>query len=176
MGEIINGIELDELRGLLKQAEENKELISKLNKWYTRIRWLGKGFDFKAYVRNHTFSISEVSELGGEDKSPNPVEYTLSALGACLGVGFVFNATKKGIKIRNLEIALEGEIDNILVFLGLSDQGHPGYKRIIVKVYVDADADEETINEILKETVRTSPVGNTLQRNVDIMPEVKIIR
>ncbi len=176
MGEIINGIDVEKLSELLKQAEENRELISKLNKWYTRIRWSGAGFDFKAYVRNHTFLISEVSELGGEDKSPNPVEYVLSALGACLGVGFVFNATKKGIKIRNLEIALEGEIDNILVFLDLSDQGHPGYKRIIAKAYVDADADEGTIYEIWKETVRTSPVGNTLQRNVDIIPEVRIVR
>ncbi len=114
--------------------------------------------------------------LGGPYSSPISVEYVLSALGACYATGFVLNATKRGVRIRNLEIALEGEIDNILVFLGLSDQGHPGYRRVVAKAYVDADADEKTIKEIWEETVRTSPVGNTLTRNVEIVPEIKVVR
>jgi len=176
MGEIINGIDADKLRELLKEAEKNPDLVSKINRWSARVRWLGEGFNFRSYVRNHSFLISEPSELGGPDTSPNAVEYVLSALGACYATGFVLNATKRGVRIRNLEIALEGEIDNILVFLGLSDQGHPGYRRIVAKAYIDAEADEKIIKEIWEETVRTSPVGNTLARQVEIIPEVKIVR
>ncbi|MDT7887672.1 MAG: OsmC family protein [Desulfurococcales archaeon] len=176
MGEIVNGINVEELKKLLKEAEKNPELVSKISKWTARVRWLGNGFNFRAYVRNHSFILSEPSELGGPDTSPNAVEYVLSALGACYATGFVLNATKRGVRIRNLEIALEGEIDNILVFLGLSNQGHPGYKRIIAKAYIDAEADEKTVREIWEETVRTSPVGNTLARQVEIVPEAKVVR
>jgi len=176
LGELLNGIGVEELRKLLREAEKSPELVSKINRWAARVRWLGQGFNFRSYVRNHSFLISEPSELGGPDSSPNAVEYVLSALGACYATGFVLNATKRGVRIRNLEIALEGEIDNILVFLGLSNQGHPGYKRIVAKAYIDAEADEKTIKEIWEETVRTSPVGNTLTRQVEVVAEVKVVR
>jgi uncharacterized OsmC-like protein len=175
VGEIINGLDVEKLRELLKEAERNPDLVSKLNRWSARVAWLGEGFSLKSYVRNHSFLISEPSELGGPDTSPNPVEYILSALGACYAIGFIFNATKRGVRIRNLEVSLEGEIDNILVFLGLSSQGSPGYKRIVAKAYVDAEANETTIREIWEETVRTSPVGLTLSKPVEVVAEVKVV-
>jgi len=174
--EEINGINLKKLNEVMKEIENNKELVAKVNKWTSWIRWLGEGFNFKAYVRNYSFLFSEPAELGGPDLAPNAVEYLLSSLGACYATGFVLNATKRGVRIRNFEIALEGEIENILVFLGLEKEGNPGYKTIKVKLYVDAEADENTIKEIWEETIRTSPVGNTLTRSVKIIPELKIIQ
>ncbi|MGB9729659.1 MAG: OsmC family protein [Thermoprotei archaeon] len=174
MGTEINGIDEELLKSLLEEARRNPEFVQKINRWSARVKWIGSGFNFRSYVRNHSFIISEPSELGGPDTSPNAVEYVLSALGACYATGFVLNATKKGITIRNLEIALEGEIDNILVFLGLSNEGHPGYKKIIAKAYVDTDA--SMIKEVWEETVRTSPVGNTLARNVEVTSEIRIVR
>lgn len=176
MGKQINGLDAELLASLLEEAKKNPEFVQRINKWSARVRWMGSGFNFRSYVRNHSFIISEPSELGGPDTSPNAVEYVISALGACYATGFVLNATKRGVSIRNLEIALEGEIDNILVFLGLSSEGHPGYKRIVAKAYVDADADENIIKEIWEETVKTSPVGNTLTRIVEVVPEVIIRR
>jgi uncharacterized OsmC-like protein len=171
---IINGLDINRLKELLKEAEKNKDFVARITKWSALVRWLGEGFNFKSYIRNHSFLISEPADLGGPDTSPNAVEYVLAALGACYATGFVLNATKRGVKIKNLEIALEGELDNILVFLGLSNEGHPGYKKIKAKLYVNAEADEKTIKEIWEETVRTSPVGHTLTRTVEIVPEVKI--
>lgn len=176
MGEVINGLDVKEVEKLLEEAKKNSEYVGKISKWYSRVKWNGSGFTFTSYVRNHSFIISEPSELGGPDKGPNAVEYVLSALGACYSTGFIFNAAKRGIHIKNLEVALEGEIDNILVFLGLSNEGHAGYKRIIAKAFVEANADEKTIKEIWEETVKTSPVGNTLQRNVEIKAEINIIK
>ena len=174
MSSEINGLKIEALKEILEKARSDKDFVSGVSKWAARVRWLGSGFSFRSYVRNHSFDLSEPSDLGGPDTSPNPVEYVLSALGACYGIGFVLNATKRGVKIRNLEIALEGELDNILVFFGLSDKGHPGYKRIVAKAYVDAEADEKTLREIWEETVKTSPVGCTLIKNVEVVPEVKV--
>ncbi|MEO0158039.1 MAG: OsmC family protein, partial [candidate division WOR-3 bacterium] len=103
------------------------------------------------------------------------VEYVLAALGGCLTVGFVLNATKNNIKIDALEVSLEGRIDNILTFLGLSDEGHPGYREITAKLYVRASADQKTLEEVWRKTVETSPVGNTLSRTVRIIPQLSVV-
>jgi len=176
MSQVVNGIDVQRLKELLREAERNKELVASISKFSARVRWLGSGFNFKAYIRDHSFTVSEPQDVGGVDAGPRAIEYVLGALGACYATGFVLNATKRGVRVRNLEIALEGEIDNILVFLGLSDQGHPGYKRIVARAYIDAEADEKTIKEIWEETVRTSPVGNTIARQVEIVPEAKVVK
>lgn len=167
----LNGLDLDKVVGLAQQFQSDPDAAQPLNKWNARVRWLG-GFKGEALIRNHTFVIDEPADLVGQDVAPNAVEYVLGALGACLTVGFVLNATKRGIPIRNLEIALEGDIDNILTFLGLSQEGHPGYKEIATKAYVDAEADEAVLTKIWQETVATSPVGNTLARAVTLRPEL----
>lgn len=176
MATVINGIKLDDFEALHEELKKNKEFVSKLNKWHARIRWAGNGFNFNSYIRNHKFTISEPSDIGGADTGPSAHELVLLALGACYSTGFIYNATKKGIQIKNFEVAVEGEIDDILVFFGLSDKGHPGYRKIVVKAYVEADADKKTIEEIWQAAVKGSPVGNTLQRGVEIIPEVVLAR
>lgn len=167
----LNGLDLNQVQELVQQIQADPEVAQPLNTWNARVRWLG-GFKGQALIRNHTFVIDEPADLIGQDAAPNAVEYVLGALGACLTVGFVLNATKQGVTIRNLEVALEGNIDNILTFLGLSQQGHPGYREIAAKAYVDAEADQAILEQIWQETVATSPVGNTLARPVALRPEV----
>ena len=170
----LNGLSLESLEEIVKVVSENRERAEELNRWRARVRWLG-GFRARAYVRDHTFLIDEPADLAGVDTAPNAVEYVLSALGACLTVGFILNATKNGVEVKDFEIALEGKINNILNFLGLSKEGHPGYEEITVKFYVKADAEPEKIKEIVDETLATSPVGNTLTRNLKIIPSVSVI-
>lgn len=169
MGVLLNGLDVEALQQLVAQVQRDPEAARALNRWSARVRWLG-GFKGRAYIREHSFLIDEPADLAGKDEAPNAVEYVLGALGACLTVGFVLNATKRGIPLRHLEIALEGEIDNILTFLGLSQEGHPGYREITVRAYVDTDADEGTLQAVWTETVATSPVGNTLARSVALRP------
>ena len=103
------------------------------------------------------------------------MEYVLGALGACLSTGFVLNATRQGISIINLEVALDSTQDNVFTFFGLSDEGHPGFMEVRAKLYVQADADEATLQKIWEQSVATSPVGNSLARNVTITPEISVV-
>ncbi|MDJ0269059.1 MAG: OsmC family protein [Aigarchaeota archaeon] len=175
MSQQINGLDLAKLREIVELVSANRDKAEELNVWKARVRWLG-GFRGRAYIRDHSFVVDEPADLAGVDTAPNAVEYVLAALGSCLMVGFILNATKKNVKIDNLEIALEGRIDNILTFLGLSREGHPGYREIKVKLYVKTSASQEEVEEIWRETFNTSPVGNTLTRNVSIIPELSIHR
>jgi hypothetical protein len=87
----------------------------------------------------------------------------------------VFNATQRGIAIGNLEVALESTQDNYLVFLGLDTERHPGFDRVTVKLYVQAEADPAVLRDLWEHTVRTSPVGNSLTRTVAVTPEIDVI-
>jgi uncharacterized OsmC-like protein len=170
----LNGLSLSKLEEIVKTVGAQKERAEELNVWRARVKWVG-GFKAKAYVRDYTFTIDEPADLAGVDTAPNAVEYVLSALGGCLTVGFILNATKRRVKVEDLEISLEGRIDNILTFLGLSKEGHPGYREVKAKLFVRANKDLRTIEEIWNETLETSPVGNTLAKNVKIIPEIKVI-
>src|SRR5437899_2634205 len=113
---VLNGIDVGSMRTAVAAVGAQPE-AARARKT-ARVRWLDR-LKFKAYVRNHSFEVDEPTHLAGEDKSPTSMEYVLGALGTCLATGFVFNATQRGVAIRNLELALESTQDNYFAFLGL---------------------------------------------------------
>lgn len=171
----LNGLSLPKLKELVELVSKDPESAAPLNKWNARVKWEG-GFKSQAYVREHSFHMDEPSNLAGVNTAPNAVEYVLSALGGCYVVGFVLNATKKGVEVDDLEIVVEGQLDNILTFFGLSNKGHPGFREIKAKLYTRTKADKKVVEEIWKDTVAASPVSNTLSRNVTVIPEISITR
>ena len=168
----LNGLDVEGLRTAIAAVGAQPEAARARKA--ARVRWVDR-LKFKAYLRNHTFEVDEPAHLAGEDASPTSMEYVLGAYGTCLATGFMFNATQRGISIRNLEVALESVQDNYFTFLGLSANGHPGFEEITVKLYVQADAEEAVIREIWDHTVKTSPVGNSLERSVRIKAAVDVI-
>jgi uncharacterized OsmC-like protein len=167
----LNGLDLGVMQTLVQTIQADASAAEPYNEWTARVRWQG-GFKAQAIVRNHTFLIDEPADLVGKNEAPNAAEYLLGAYGACLTTGFVLNATKRGVRLRNLEVTVDGRIDNILTFLGMSDTGHPGYREIVAHAYVDAETDDKTLREIWDETVASSPVGNSLTRAVVVRAEV----
>ena len=136
-------------------------------RWQCRVRWSG-GMQCKVYCRNHSWEVGQPASFDVQDAAPSAVEYVLGALGACLAMGFQMHASRRGIQVEALEIALSGQIDNIFVFLGVEQQGHSGFRAITGTLYVRADADEETLQELWRHTVTVSPVTNTLVRPVTL--------
>jgi uncharacterized OsmC-like protein len=104
--------------------------------------------------------------LGGTNTAPNPVEQLLGALGSCLAIGYTANASLRGIQIQELRIELERHID-LPVFLGLRE-GHAGYPDIAISVYLKADAPQETVEELHQQVLRTSPVGQTIEKAIPL--------
>ena len=172
--QLVNGIDLEAFQSALEVV--GSQPAAKHAPKASRVRWMN-GLKFKAMVRNHTFIVDEPAHLTGEDTSPNSVEYVLGAYGACLATGFVMNASKQGITIRNLEVSLQSTQNNVFTFLGLepSTNGHPGFDEITAKLFVQANADEVTLRQIWAHTITTSPVHNILTRNATIKPEVDVI-
>jgi uncharacterized OsmC-like protein len=167
---MVNGLNTDNLVKTVEAVKENWELGKTV--WKASTSWKG-GFKVETSSREFALNVDEPEMLCGTNTAANPVEMVLQAYGACLSIGYAMNATARGIKIDDIKIDLEGEID-LPGFLGLEPPENlqmdklPGYKNIKAEVTIKADADEKTLQELHEHVVGTSPVGVTLSRPINI--------
>jgi uncharacterized OsmC-like protein len=116
------------------------------------------------------FDADEPAVLLGEDNGANPVEFVLAGLSGCMTTTLAYHAAGRGINIDSIESEYEGDID-LRGMLDLDPNVRPGYREIRVKFRVKGEADEATIQEL----VRKSPVFDTLSNPVKIKVEVEKI-
>lgn len=165
----LNDVNLEAVAGLAAKIQEKPEVGATV--WRADVRWTG-AFRSEAKVRGFApLPSDEPRALGGTDTAPNPVEQLLAALGNCLAVGYAANAAAAGIEIKDLRIALEGDID-LRTFLGLA-AGNAGYESIRVKVHLTAGATEQQLQALHEKVVSTSPVGHTLRRAVPVQIDLQ---
>lgn len=127
------------------------------------------------YVRNlEPVMIDEPPHLLGTNTAPNPSEQVLAALGACLAVGYMANATAEGIALDELRLDLEGDIDISPVW-GVGDTPEEkvaGFTAIRVKAHISGNLTPEQENTLHERVLRWSPVANTLRNPVAITAEL----
>lgn len=158
-------------------AADDADLLADLESartyaWTVRVRWT-EGMAARAFVRNHSVEIGQPASFDTEDPAPSAIEHLLAAVGGCLAVGFQWRASRSGIEVRNLEVSLRARSDNILVFLGLEEDGHPGLAAVTGKLYVDCDGEDEQIAELWEQTVRRSPLAQSLLRATPVDVELQ---
>jgi uncharacterized OsmC-like protein len=160
----LNQVDLDAVGALVGKVQQDP--AAGLTTWAATVHWTG-AFRSESQVRSFPPTASdEPAGLGGSDTAPNPVEQLLSALGNCLAVGYAANATAAGIEIKDLSIAVDGDVD-LHSFLGLAP-GHAGFSAIRVRVDLDTDAAPEAVADLHRKVAASSPVGHTLQAAVPV--------
>ena len=172
--EILNGLHPSKLEAVVESLKDDDNLTAFSGPWRSRVVW-EDGFKAKALMRTHTVRMDEPEGLDTEDTAASAHEQLLSAVGACMMVGFVLNATRQGVKIHNLEVALEGHFENILKWAGLDDAGNPGYGGLSAKLFVRADADEDTLRDLWKKAVDGSPVTQSVVRATPVTTEFEAV-
>jgi uncharacterized OsmC-like protein/TusA-related sulfurtransferase len=160
-----------------KKGETDETLDEDLStakdfKWKVRVKWT-EGMKARAFARNHAFDVGQPTSFDTEDEAPGAVEYLLASIGGCLAVGFQWRASREGIEVYNLEVTLQAKSDNILVFLGLEDEGHAGLEVVEGKLYVDGDADDDVWQRLWDETVQRSPVTQSIARPIPVDIEMR---
>lgn len=173
----INGLDIDKLLNAVEMVKQNWETGKTV--WKATSTWKG-GFKVQTGSRGFSSEFDEPEILCGTNTAANPVEMILQAYGACLTIGYVMNAAVRGIKINDLQIELEGEID-LPGFLGLEPPETlkmdklPGYKNVTAKVKIKAEADKKVLEDLLRHVVSTSPVGLTLSKPVKVDVELEVL-
>jgi uncharacterized OsmC-like protein len=174
----LNGVDIDQLVGTINAVKEQPDMAKfrfrANNKWVdgahsrTSIKsFYGAGREDDSRSRPFMMESDEPPVLLGENNGPNAVESVLHALASCISVGFIYNAAAQNIRVDDLEMELEGDID-LHAFLGLSDSQRPGYENIRLTYKVKADAPEEKIKELCNYVQDTSPVLDIIRNPVPV--------
>jgi uncharacterized OsmC-like protein len=123
------------------------------------------------YVRDlPPMLVGEPPALLGDDAAPNPSETVLAALGSCVAVGLLANATHRGVALTKIEVSMEGDIDISAVWgVGdVPDDKVPGFTAIRAQVVLAGDAETAILQEIHDNAIQWSPVVNTLRRPASV--------
>jgi uncharacterized OsmC-like protein len=174
---IVNGINVDDVQALAQQVSENP--ANGQTHWQVTSAWQGQTHSqsrVSAYsiggetiARDFTIDIDEPNELGGTNQFANPQEYLISALNACMIVGYTALCALNDIRIDKLEITTEGDID-LRGFLGLDPTISPGYDSLEYTVTIKGDASEEKFREIHNMVMATSPNFHNISKAIQLDP------
>lgn len=166
--QIVNGVPVAACRDLVNTVKSDPETGK--TQWRAVTTWKG-GFQCESDIRQHTITMNEPEALGGADTAPNMVETVLAAYGSCLTVGYTLSAAFRGIKINDLRVEVEGDLD-LAGFFGLSDETPPGFSTVRAVVHLDAEATPEQLHALHEHTLTTSPVGSILTQPLPVTTEL----
>jgi uncharacterized OsmC-like protein len=178
---IVNGINVDDLFALIDVVKSD---AAKGNtSWRVATTWQGQtrsraevtgfGMGSEEVRRRFTFDIDEPSELGGSNQSANPQEYLISALNACMTVGYVAQCAVRGITLESLQIETEGEID-LRGFLGIDPAVAKGYESLRYTVRIKGNGTRQQFAEVHEAVMATSPNFYNLANAVALKPTLVI--
>jgi arsenite methyltransferase len=124
-------------------------------------------------TRSEEFVIDagEPAILLGTDTGPNPVEYLLHALAACLTTTIVYVAAARKVELTSVESTLTGDMD-VRGALGVDDEPRNGFERIGVSFRVTGNAPEDKLREVVERAQKRSAVYDMVTNGVPVAVDV----
>ena len=105
--------------------------------------------------------------LLGHNEAPNPAEYLLHALAACLTTSLVYVASARKVKLTKVESVVEGSFD-VRGALGLAPEVRNGFREIKVSFRVEGDAPQEKLRDIVERAQQRSAVYDMVTNGVPV--------
>jgi uncharacterized OsmC-like protein len=127
----------------------------------------GAGQEDSTRTETFTLDAGEPQILLGTDTGPNPAEYLLHALAACLTTTLVSVAAARKVRLTEVESTLAGDMD-VRGTLGLSDEVRNGFSRIRVNFTIKGDAPQEKLLEIVERAKARSVVFDMVTHGVPV--------
>ncbi|HEU0311335.1 MAG TPA: OsmC family protein [Sphingomicrobium sp.] len=178
---IVNGIDLKALDDTVDAINQD---AGKANvQFRVKTDWLGQtrsestvdGYRIggEEVARSFRIVADEPHELLGANGAPNPQELLMSAVNACMMVGYVAQASIRGIRLESCTIETEGELD-LRGFLGLDETVPNGYRRIDYVVTMKGDGTPDQYEEIHRAVKATSPNFFNMAQPIEMCGTLRI--
>jgi uncharacterized OsmC-like protein len=163
LGEVVRAIEADPAKGQVEFRVRSEW------KGQTRSRSSVESYTIggQEVHRHFTIEADEPFELLGRNTAPNPQELLMTALNACITVGYVAGAAVRGITLEKVEIETEGALD-LRGFLGIDAAVPAGYETIRTVVRLKGNGTPEQFREIHETVLKTSPNYFNITRPIAI--------
>jgi uncharacterized OsmC-like protein len=178
---VVNGINVDDLFALIDGVK--RDAAKAKTNWHVTTSWCGQtrsrsqveGYEIggEQVQRRFSVDIDEPCELGGTNLFANPQEHLLSALNACIMVGFVAQCAVHGISLESLKIETDGEID-LRGFLGIDPTVPAGYQSLSYTVRVKGSGTKDEFAKIHEAVMATSPNFYSVSRPVALRPTLVV--
>jgi len=173
-----NGVDTEKMYAtldLLKaQPELGKFQFRATNRWIDEAHnrstikgFYGAGGEDSTRAEEFQLDAGEPAILLGSNTGPNPVEYLLHALAACLTTSIVYVAAARKVELTSVESTLAGELDARGAF-GLDDEPRNGFEHIQVSFRVTGDAPEEKLREVVERARERSAVYDMVTNGVPV--------
>jgi uncharacterized OsmC-like protein len=111
--------------------------------------------------------------VAGREQRAQSQEMLMTALNACVMVGYVAGAAVKGIKLDRVEIETKGQLD-LRGFLGIDETVRPGYETIHYVVRIKGDGTPAQFREIHETVMKTSPNYFNISKPIKIDAELRV--
>lgn len=174
---VLNGVDVEKLSAAMDDMKQNPahaRLTHRAhNKWIdgANARTVIKNFSLGGQNFSHskpfTLESDEPASLVGQDLGPSATEALLYALASCLNTTFIYYAAIRDVKVEELELDLEGEID-LRGLLDKSDQVRNGYEEIRITFKIKSDAPRQQIEELIQTAQRHSPVFDMVSNKTPV--------
>jgi len=126
-------------------------------------------------IRDHTILSDYPAPSGGSDKSANPMEMALAALGSCISAVYVEYAAELDIKLDAVKVELEGSIDLRGLFNVVQDVVS-GFEGITYEVTLETSEPHESVKTLIDLAENHCPVSDSLARPVNIQKNVTVVK
>lgn len=123
--------------------------------------------------KDFTIQIDEPFELLGTNTAPNPQEYLLAGMNACLLATYVAACAAQGIELEQASIESKGELD-LRGFLGIDGNVKPGYDSIDYTIRVKGDGTKEQFERVHRWMQKTSPNYWNMAQPVELKPTLVV--
>jgi uncharacterized OsmC-like protein len=179
----VNGIDVEALSGVIRdiKADSSRGIVEfrvkSAWKGQTRSQTTVESYRIggQEVPRRFQVNVDEPVELLGENTAPNPQEMLMTALNACIMVGYVVGASVNGITLQQLEIETDGQLD-LRGFLGIDETVRPGYESIHYTVRIKGDGTPEQFQKIHETVCRTSPNYFNVSRPIRLDAQLVVDR
>jgi uncharacterized OsmC-like protein len=179
-----NGVDREKLFATLDLIKAQPELAKfqfrATNRWMggahnrsTIQAFYGAGAEDTSRTEAFELVAGEPEILLGANSGPNPVEYLLHSLAACLTISIAYVAAARGVELTSIESTLAGELDARGAF-GLEGDVRNGFERISVAFRVTGDAPEAKLREIVERARERSAVYDIVTNGVPVAMEVTV--
>jgi uncharacterized OsmC-like protein len=119
----------------------------------------------------YEFDVDHPECFASEDNGATPVEFALVGLVGCLTAGVAAVAQHRGIQLRSVTAAIEGEM-NVLGILGADPDVRNGFEAITVRFTIDADASRDDLEALIAQSQKRSAVFDIVANPTKVLVDL----
>lgn len=112
----------------------------------------------------HVIHVDAAPVFGGQDASPSPIAYALSALISCSQVTAQLVAKDLGVTLKEFEFDIKADLDTAILVDGATT-GNPNFQDLEIDAVVETDISDDLFEKLRVETERRCPIYQLFSRS-----------